>query len=185
MTYQNERFTGAVNELYGIIDLALNGVWGRYVAAHILNCGGLELNLLHLGSLGEVKHHGARTARACNIKGACHCPGDIIGAAYLIAPLGDRLGYTHQVNLLEGIGTQGIGSHLAGNHHDGGAVKHGIADAGDGVGGAGAAGHDGHTCAARYAGVTLCGMGGSLLVTHQYLVQVCAVAVECIEHLDD
>ena len=183
VAYQYQRLLGVVYQCYSIVDLRFDRIRCRNITANIINLYGLEFYLLHLGSLGEVKHHGAGTSGTCYIECASHCPGNILGTAYLITPFGDRLGYAHQVDLLESIGTQGIGTYLTGYYHDGGAVKHCIAYACNGVCGTRTAGYDGHTCTARNTCVTLSGVGGSLLMAYQNLAQICAMTVKCIEHL--
>ena len=73
---------------------------------------------LHLCITGEVQYYRTRTTATGNIEGTADSPCDILCMANLIAPFGDRLCHTHQVNLLEGICTQRIDSHLTGNHHN-------------------------------------------------------------------
>ena len=184
VAYQYERLAGAVDKTYRIVYLLLYRIGGGYVAAYIVYLGRLEVNLGYLCRLGEVKYNGTRTAGACYVECAGYSPGNILGTADLVAPLGDRLGNTYQVNLLEGIGTQGIGADLTGYDHDGCAVKHGVTYTCDGVGGAGTTGNYGHTCTARYAGVSLCGMGCTLLVTYQNLTQVSLMVIQGVIHLN-
>ena len=88
----------------------------------------------------------------------------------LIAPFGDRLSDTHQINLLKRICSQERSPHLSGNHHNRRTVNHGISNAGDSIRGTGTAGNQTDSHFTRHTGKTLCRMSSSLFVTNQYMI---------------
>ncbi len=84
--------------------------------------------------------------------------------------LGDRQGDAGDVDLLEGIGADDRRGYLAGDGHDGRRVHIGRGQAGDQVGRAGARGGDADAHLAGGAGIAIGGVGRSLLVAHQDVV---------------
>ena len=101
--------------------------------------------------------------------------------AYLIAPLGDRLGHTHEVYLLEGVCAEGRDGHLSGNDDNRRGVHHSIGDARQCVGNAGAAGDKGHAHLPTHTGIALSGMGCRLLVAYQDMVETFLLATGIVE----
>ena len=143
----------------------------RHVGTDEVHLRRLPVDLLDLCILGEVEHHRTRTARAGDVERAAHGPRHILGMTDLIRPLRDRLCHTHEIDLLEGISTKGADRHLASNDDDRCRVEHGIRNTRQRVGDTWAASDKGHTHLARHTGITLGGMGGSLFVAHQDMVE--------------
>ena len=86
------------------------------------------------------------------------------------------------VAFLEGVFTQVRRGGLGGQHHDGAGVHKGGVDAGKGVGGARAAGHQGNAHFSSLAGITVGHVCGSLLVAGQHYLNI---RIEnCVEHGD-
>ena len=130
--------------------------------------------------LGKVQYHRTGTAAACYVEGTCHRPRDVLGTAYLIVPLADRLGNAHYVHLLKGIRAKHGGTHLSADYHHGGGVYHGICHTGDGVHGTGTRGNDGASHLTAHTGIALGCMYGRLFVAYEYVVQGVLVVVKGI-----
>ena len=141
----------------------------------------LVFNHSHLCVFGKVEHHRTRTARACNVERAAHCPSHIFGAANLIGPFRYWLRNAHKVNLLKGVGAKESRTHLTSNHHNWGAVHHCVGNACYCVSYARSACYKADTNFSAYSRITLCGVRGGLLVAYQYVIQRFTVVVECIE----
>ena len=88
--------------------------------------------------------------------------------------LDDRHGDALDVGLLEGVGADQVGRHLAGDAHDRRRVEVGVGDRRDQVGRAGAGGGDGDAHLAGGARVALRHVAGALLVAHQVVADRCA-----------
>ena len=144
-----------------------------------------ELRLLHLRVLGEVEHHRAGPSAAGDVEGPRHRPGHVLGAAYLVRPLGDGLRDAHHVNLLEGIRAQHGRGHLPGDDHHGRAVQHGIAHAGNHVRSPRPGGDQAHAHPARSPCVALSRVHRPLFVARKHVVQLVPVVVQRVEHRDD
>ena len=181
MPYQSQRTLGIVDELGCLTDSLHIQRRTIHVAANEVHLLRLPVNLLNLCITREVEHHRARTATAGNIERTTDGPRNILRMAYLIRPLADRLCHTHEVNLLEGIGTQSTNSHLSGNHHYRRRVKHGIGHACQRIRGTRTTGHQGHTHLATDAGIALSGMDSTLLMTHQNVVETLLLASRIVE----
>ncbi|MNR23611.1 hypothetical protein D3C85_1406400 [compost metagenome] len=76
------------------------------------------------------------------------------------------------VAFLEGILADGMGRHVAGDHHHRDRVQVGGGDAGHGIGHARAGSHQGDADLARGARVAIRGMDRSLLVAHQDVLEL-------------
>ena len=144
MTHESERTLCLVDKLGSSSHMVVLNLGIRLVAAHGCNLGRLPLALVYLGTLGEVEHHWTRTARTGDVEGTAHSPGNVLGAANLIAPLADRLGKTYEVDLLEGVGAKRANAHLSGNDYDRCGVDHGVGNTCKGVGNARTACHQAH-----------------------------------------
>ena len=118
LTYDGQRLLGIVNQFRSRLDSLLLQRGVGNIRTNEVNLLRLPLYLLHLGILGEVKHHGTGTATACDIESTAHRPCYILGMTNLVSPLTDWLGNTHEVNLLESVSTQRTDGNLSGYHHD-------------------------------------------------------------------
>ncbi|MND73429.1 hypothetical protein D3C80_650030 [compost metagenome] len=117
--------------------------------------------------LRNVDHHRAGTAGLGDVEGLLDHLGDFRGMLDDEAVLHDRAGDTDHVGFLEGVGTDHVARHLAGQDHHRNGVHVGGGDAGDGVGRARAGSHQHHTGLAGGAGVAVGHMGSSLFMTDQ------------------
>ena len=90
---------------------------------------------------------------------------------YLVAPFRDRLRHTYEVDLLEGICSQGSDRYLTGNDHYRCGVEHGICHTRQGVCCTRTTGNQCHTYITTHPCKAFCGMCGSLLVANKYMVE--------------
>ncbi len=119
LPYQRQGALGIVDQ-FGSLTYSLVIQLGLgYVRTHEINLLGFPFYLLYLCITREVEHYRTRATATCNIERTTDSPSHILGMTNLVSPLTDRLSHTHEVNLLEGIGTQSRNSHLSGYHHDG------------------------------------------------------------------
>ncbi len=133
-----------------------------------------------LGVLRKVEHHGTGTTAACDVERAAHSPGNVLGTAYLISPLGDGLRDADHVHFLKCVCSQHGSSHLSADDHHGRGVHHGIGNACDGVHRTGSAGHNDRSHASAHAGIALRGVHCRLFVANQDVVQRFFVVVKRI-----
>ena len=143
----------------------------RHIRTHKIDLTGLPVDLLDLGILGKVEHHRTGTTRTGDVERTAHCPRHILSMTDLVTPLRDRLRHTHEVDLLESIGTEGTDGHLTGNDHDRCGVEHGIGHTCQRVGDTRTTGHQGNAYLSRDTGIALGSMGGSLFMTHEDMVE--------------
>ena len=118
LPYQCQGLLGMVNQFDSLLHSLLVELRISNIGTNEIYLLGFPIHLFHLCITGEVQYYRTRTTATGNIEGTADSPCDILCMANLIAPFGDRLCHTHQVNLLEGICTQRIDSHLTGNHHN-------------------------------------------------------------------
>ena len=144
----------------------------RTVARQVQLFDGLGVPPLHgrLGQvLGDVDQDGAGTAGRGDVEGGRDGAGNVVGRFHQEVVLGNALGDTGDVALLEGVGTDGARGDLAGNDHERGRVHVGVTDGGHDVGRPGAGGDHGHTGTAGGEGVALGHVAGTLLVADEYV----------------
>ena len=176
LSYAGQGLLGVVDELGGLAHGGHIEFGRRHIGTNEADVLGLELHHLGLGVLGEVEHHRTWTAAAGDIEGTGDGPGDILGMTDLIAPLGDGLCHTHEIDLLEGVGTQGTDGHLSGDDDDRRGVEHGIGQSRQRVRGTRTTSDQRHAYLATDAGITLGGMGSGLFVTDEDMVESLLVA---------
>ena len=182
---QDKGFAGLVDEAGGLIDFGrLDGRVG-VVAADELAGLVVEVGQSRLGIFGKVEHYRAGTSVAGNVEGAGHGPGNLVAAAYLVAPFGDRLGDAHHVGLLEGVGAQQRRTYLPRDDDERRAVHHGIRQASDDVGCRRSRGDHDYARFARYPGISLSGVCGSLFVPYENVFQFVAIVVKYVEYGHD
>ena len=101
---KNERTLGSIYQCGSCINVALLHLGIGYIAAYVVALlVVVPFHLLKLGILRKVEHHRSRTSRCGYIECSRHRPLYVLGTAYLVAPLGERLGDTYHIGLLEGI----------------------------------------------------------------------------------
>ena len=170
LTDQNQWFTSTVYQFGSFLKTLFIRVGLRIITTDKIKPHRFIVHHFYLSILGKVQHNRTGTSASGNIKSACHCPSHILCPTNLIAPFGDRLSDTHQINLLKRICSQERSPHLSGNHHNRRTVNHGISNAGDSIRGTGTAGNQTDSHFTRHAGKTLCRMSSSLFVTNQYMI---------------
>ena len=119
MTHQCQRTLGRVDKFSRNLNSRLLWSGIRHIAAHEIHLSGHPFGLIDLGVLREVENDRTWTTSAGDIESTADSPCYIFGTANLVAPLGDRLCHTHEVNLLEGISSKHSHSHLSCYDHDG------------------------------------------------------------------
>ena len=131
--------------LHQLFQLRRVALIGGLVGAQIHFLGPHEL--FHFGQLhihGHIHQHRAGAAAGCNVKGLAQNTGNIPRLAHQIAVLYKAFRSAGDIGLLKHIAAHQSAVHLAGNAHQRNAVGIGRGNAGDQVGGARAAGADGH-----------------------------------------
>ena len=123
-----------------------------------------------LGVLGDVDEDGSGASLLRDLEGESDGGGDVFGAGDEEVVLGDGEGDAGDVDFLEGVRAEDFGGDLAGDRHNRNAIEHGGGEAGDEVCGAGAGGGHTDADAPGCAGVAVCHVGGSLLVTDEDVV---------------
>ncbi len=96
-----------------------------------------------------------------------HHPWDVGPVGHQPIVLGDPHGDAGDVALLEGVGPDRGGGHLAGHHHQGDRVHIGVGQRRDDVGRPGTAGDHGHAGSTGHLGVALGHVAGPLLMAHE------------------
>ena len=171
MTYQRKWALGIINQfsclLYSL------GIYGRIriVRGNLLTFHRFPLTSSNLGILGKVENDRTRTTAAGNIESTAHSPSHILWTTNLISPFRDRLGNTHQINLLERIRSQGTHTYLTSNNHDRCRIHHGISNTSQSICCSRTTGHECHAHFAADSSVALCSMSSSLLVTYQDVIK--------------
>ena len=117
--------------------------------------------------LGNVDQHRAGATRGSDVESLGDHSRQVAGVGDEPVVLGDVHGHAGDGALLEGVGADGGGGHLARDHDDGDRVHHGVGERGHDVGGPRPARHHGHTGPARHVRITLGHVPGPLLVAHQ------------------
>ena len=182
LSNQYKRTFSVINQFGSSLYSLLVRIGNRNITTDKINFRWFVFRFLHLRIFGKVQYHRPRTTTMGNVKRTCYRPGYIFRTANLITPFSDWLGNTYQVNFLKSIGPKKACSYLSGNHHDRRTIDHRIRNACYRIGCSGTARHQANTYITRYTGITLCGMGGSLLVTNQDMVQYILMIVQGIEY---
>ena len=117
--------------------------------------------------LGQVDQDRSRPPGGRNVEGGGDHPRDVVDVLDQPVVLGDAHGDAGDVALLEGVGADGAGRHLARHHDQRGRVHVGVGERRHDVGGARAAGHHGDAGSPRGHGVALGHVAGALLVAHE------------------
>ena len=189
MPHEGEWFLGIVDEFGSFSHRLFIYRRIRVVRCNLLTFHWFPLACSHLRILCKVEHHRSRTSAAGDVESTAHSPCHILGTAYLVRPLGDWLGNTHEVYLLESIGTQGTYAYLSGDDYDWCRIHHGISDAGQCISSSRTTSDKSDAHFAADSGITLCSVSSSLLVTYQYVVKhllfTSRVTVQCIKHWHD
>ena len=154
----------------------------RNVAAYKVTNLRLELNLLKLGVLGEVKHYRAWTSALGNIECTSHRPRYLAGVAYLVAPLGDRLGYAHHVNLLKCVSSKHGVTHLTCDNHKRCAVHNGVTYTCNGVCCARTAGHNADSRLPFHSCIPLGSVCGTLLMACKNVAHLVHIVIKCVKN---
>ena len=163
---------GASNKCSGGRNGGLVEIDRRAVARQVQLLDGLGVPPLH-GRLGEVLRNvdqdWAGTAGRGDVESGRDGAGDVVGRLDEEVVLGDALGNTGDVTLLEGVGADRARGDLTGDDDQGRGVHVGVADGGHDVGRAGARGDHSHAGTAGGEGVALRHVAGALLVADEYV----------------
>ena len=180
LTNEHEGLHALVYHACSLLDSTFFGLRVWVVAADEIDF--LRRILYHgrLCILCEVEHHGARPSALRDEEGTCHCPGDVFGTANLVVPLRDGLRHADHIDFLESVCAEHGCTYLTADDDHRRRVNHGIGNAGDGVHGTRATGHDGAAHLATDAGIALSCMDGSLFVANKYVMQGLLVVVESV-----
>ena len=189
---EDNRLLGLVYQLDGLLDLAVVSLQVRLVAGKVYFQGLVvlvervvrELDLLDLHVLGHVDDNRTRPAGAGDVEGFLHNLRDLGGVHNQGVVLGDREGDARGVSLLEGVGTNGGAGHLSDHSNDRNGVHLGRRDAGYEVGRSGAGRGPAYADFACYAGVTVGGVGGALLVTSENVSKLRVLRQRLVEGQD-
>ncbi len=118
---------------------------------------------------GDVDDDGAGTSGAGDVERLVDRLGDLGRVGDHPGVLDGRHGDAEDVGLLEAVGAEEVGAHLAGDEDDGDGVHHRVHDRRDEVGGAGAGGAEADGDLAGGLGVALGGVAAAGLVAHEHV----------------
>ena len=143
--------------------------------------------------LRDVDVDRARAAGARQVEGFAQHARQVLAIAYEVVLLGDRDGDARDIGFLEGVGADHVVGYVGRDGHERDGVHVGVADPGDQVGGAGAAGAEAHADGAlvlwffqggRGAGVAVGHVRGALLVANQDVMQLGKLGQDVVEGHD-
>ncbi len=160
-------------QIGGTPDLFRMALASRRVGTHLERLGIQILHLLRGDVLGNVDDHRARPSRGGDVEGFLHRRREVADILDQKVVLDARPGDADRVHLLEGVVADELRGHLTGDDHHRDRVHVRRRNPGDRVGHAGPGGDQHDTRLARSPGVSVRGVGGPLLVSHQnvlYLV---------------
>ena len=157
--------------LCGLADLLLVALERRLIAGQTHIGDRLIGNLGSRKILRDVDQHRARATAARQEERLVDRPWDFQGILDHEGVLDDRHRDADRVGLLEAVGAEQLGAHLTRDEHDRHGVHHRVADRGDQVGRARAAGGKRHTHLACGLRVALSRMPTAGLVAHQDVAQ--------------
>ena len=158
----------------------VNGMFNGVQIALDLRLIGLVMHIFRprigaggkLHVLGNINQHRARAAGARHIKGLMQYARQIGNRADQIIMLGAGTGDAGGVTFLKGIRADEVGWHLSGDAHQRNRIHQSIGERGDSIGGTGAGGDEQNTHLAGGTGIAFCRMAGTLLMTHQHMLDV-------------
>ena len=192
VTGENDGPFGLVNQLDGLLDLAVVALQVRLVARQVDLQSVVvlverlvgKLDLLGLHVLGYVDDDRAGPAGVGDVEGLLDDLWDLRGVHHQRIVLGDRESDAGGVGLLEGVGADGGARHLSDNGDDGNGVHLGRGDAGYEVGRSGAGRGPAYANPAGHTGITVGGVGGSLLVAGEDVVKLRILRQSLVEGED-
>ena len=126
LSYQYKRTFGVINQFGSCLYRLLVRIGNRNITADKIDFRRFVFRFFYLRILGKVQYHRTGTTTTGNIKRTCDRPGHIFRTTDLIAPFGDRLRNTYQVNFLKSICSKKPCSYLSGNHYDRCTIDHRI-----------------------------------------------------------
>jgi len=177
---------------FGGIDKGSGGVQGLRVGyrvglitAYGLTGGITEIEFIELRIFRNVDQYGARTTGFGNIKGFCHDFGNFRCLCNLVIPFGHRGGDPYDIGFLEGIRTQQVTRHLAGDTHNWCGIDLGIGNARYQVGGPRAGSRHGNPYLSRYTCITLGGMYGPLFMAGKDMAKAILKLIEFVVYGHD
>ena len=165
---------GDLLDLLGGRGLPLLGLVARQVHLDLI----VGHDLRELDVFGQVDEHRPGAAGRGDVKRLLHHAGDVVGVGDQVVVLGDAAADLHHRGLLERVGADHAGPHLAREHDHRNAVELGVGDGRDEVEGPRAARAHAHARAASGAGVALGGEGAPLLVPREDGADLVLVAGE-------
>ena len=131
-----------------------------------------------MGILGDVYHNRTGSPGGGNKEGFGHHLRYIFSPGYLDVPFGNGHGESHDIRFLESIRTQEFGCHLPAYTNDGSGVQHGICQSRCKIRCSWSRGHHTNTHSTRYPGITLGGMGCTLLMPGQDMCDLILVVIQ-------
>ena len=133
----------------------------------------------------KVEYYRAGPSASGNVESTRYSPGDVFGVPYLVRPFRNRLRNAYHIYFLKSIGTEQRSAHLTGDDYQRSAVKQCIGYACDGVGGCRTRSDQAYAYFSRNACIALSGVGSSLLVTGENMIDFIRIIVKSIEYGHD
>ena len=127
----------------------------------------LQQGGLHI--LGNIDQHGTRTTGIGNLEGLCHHIAQLGRIRHHKGVFGTGQRHAQNIDLLKGIGTDKVASHLTSNRHHRHRIHHGIGKTRDEVGRTGTGGGDANPHLTRATGIAYGSHGCTLLMTAEQM----------------
>ena len=158
--------------LHGFFDLSHMTIHNRLVRTDenvFLRVAEFGIGLCHI--FGNIDHHGARTACACDLEGFLDGRRQIFHFGNQKIVLHARTGNAHHINFLERVAANHGRADLPRNHHQRNRIAICRGNTGNRIGCAGAGSDQRHADLAANAGIRIGRVDGSLLVAGQNMFE--------------
>ena len=168
----DDRLFCLCNELNRLRDLAMVRLGCRFISRQIKRSreGIFQFTVLHV--LRDIHQDRPRTARRRQMECGCNGSWNLARFRHDVVVLGNRHRHAADIGLLEGIGSQEVAAHLAGDGDDGNGVQVGFGKRCHQVGRTRPGGGNAYAYLAGSLGVAFGGVAGTLFMAGEHMAQL-------------